>query len=354
MVTRVGRGGLHYSLYGPLLPMLSLPGYWLGAMFDDPPPPPGSAEVGLGDWMALNTNQWISGAMVAVLFLIGVHCGLSSRLSAVLAILCAISTLIFPYSRDFFSQPLCAFLLTLSGYGILAFSRERRERFLWVAAVSAALLPWGRMDMGIAFVGLYLWVIIDSLKQSENLGKKRKEMMILSVPILTSLALLFFFDWYRWGRWSSSPYGEQNFNVPLIDSVPKFLFSVELSVFLYNPLLLLSFWFLARGWNEMKSLGIAILSIDAIYIVVVGKYQDYHGGICPGPRYFLSLVPFNLIPLFIGLSRLRNPKATAWAMVVLLATVGIAMNAYETLVDYTSAPPAWDYWMNLLMGMIEK
>ncbi|MCA9425558.1 MAG: hypothetical protein KC994_10820, partial [Candidatus Omnitrophica bacterium] len=43
MVTRPGREGRHYSYYGPLLPVLSLPGYFLGSQFDNPPPPPGAA-----------------------------------------------------------------------------------------------------------------------------------------------------------------------------------------------------------------------------------------------------------------------------------------------------------------------
>ncbi|MCB9767623.1 MAG: hypothetical protein H6752_05450 [Candidatus Omnitrophica bacterium] len=345
MVTRPGREGRHYSYYGPLLPVLSLPGYFLGSQFDNPPPPPGAAEVGWGDWMAMNTNQWISAGILVLLFLTGLEVGLHWKLAYATAIACGVSTLIFPYARDYFSQPLCALLMVVVVYGILRFDGERKRGFLYGAAISAALLPWARMDMGIVFVGLVLWIVLMRGKSTSNRGS---DLLVVSIPFLISVSLLFVFDWWRWGRWTGSPYGDHSFGVPLMDSIPRFFISRELSLFLYNPLLILSAYFLIQNWKEWKWIWIPILVMDLLYLIVIGKFRDFHGGVCPGPRYFLSLVPLNLIPLFLGLNQERNRNARVAATVLLLVMVGILINGYEAVVDYTTAPPAWDYWVGWL------
>jgi len=170
------------------------------------------------------------------------------------------------------------------------------------------------------------------------------------LPFFVSIALLLLFDSVRWGEWSGSHYGELGFNTPLMDSMPRFVLSPELSLFLYNPLILASFYFLFRYWNAFKWFGIGLLAMDLIYLFVVAMYKDYHGGLCPGPRYFLSLVPLNLIPLFLGLSQERNRTFWVWGMLGVLVMVGISINGYEATVDYTTAPPAWDYWKGMLIS----
>ena len=352
MVTRPGRGGLHYSYYGPLLPVVSLPGYLLGSFFDNPPPPPGSAEVGWGDWLALNTNQWISAGILVVLYLSGIHFGMDWKESYVLAWICGLSTLIFPYARDYFSQPLCAFLLGTAGYCILRYERGGKRTFLHLAAICSALLPWARMDLGIVFVGLGAWALLREPRTgNESLGRG-SEILSLSVPFLISVTLLFAFDWYRWGKWGGSPYGDHHFNTPLMDSIPRFLFSPELSVILFNPLLLPSLLFLFFRWKQTKQWAIPLLVIDLLYLVVIGKFRDFHGGVCPGPRYLLSLVPINLIPLFAGMVSVKKYRIPTFLLLSVLAAIGILLNGYEALVDYTTAPSAWDYWKTLLTRIL--
>ena len=256
--------------------------------------------------------------------------------------------MILPYARDFFSQPLCAFLLVLTGFGLLESTQGTDPRPFWVAILSASLLPWARMDMGVVLVGLFLWVFLDQRKESKQAPPIGTQRLIFLFPLLISLVFLFLFDRYRWGRWGGAPYGDHSFNVPLVDSLPRFLVSPELSVFLYNPLLLVSFGILAVRWKKMKPMGCGLLAMDLLYLVLIGKFRDYHGGVCPGPRYLLSLVPLNLFPLFLGLSRMKQSRRPVFGLIAVCGAIGIAINGYEALVDYTSAPPAWDYWMNIL------
>ncbi|MCA9439142.1 MAG: hypothetical protein KC978_25385, partial [Candidatus Omnitrophica bacterium] len=109
-------------------------------------------------------------------------------------------------------------------------------------------------------------------------------------------------------------------------------------------ILLLSLFFLFRNWREWKWFGIPLIAMDLLYLVVIGKFRDFHGGVCPGPRYFLSLVPLNLAPLFFGMADIRNRNLPIAAVICFLIVVGIFINGYSATVDYTTAPSAWDYW----------
>lgn len=348
LVTRVGREGRHYSLYGPLLPVLSLPGYLIGSLFDDPLPPPGSREVGWGDWAALGVNAWVSAGILVYLFLLGEHCRLRKETNLLLAFGCGLSTMILPYARDFFSQPLCAFLLTGAGYWMIRHRDEPRTVYLTAASLHIALLPWARMDLGLAFAALFLWIVFRPSPETGPIPNRRKELRIALIPILGSMLLLFLFDWYRWGSWGGAPYGDQRFDTPLMDSLPKFIFSPELSIFLYNPLLILSVVLLLLHWESLKWFAGPVLLVDLMYLIVVGKYGDYHGGVCPGPRYFLSLVPINLFPLFLVGPHRRIPTLPFVLSMGVAFGVGLVLNVYAALVDYTTSPPAWDYWMSKL------
>jgi hypothetical protein len=365
-VTRKGRGGLHYSLYGPLLPVLSLPAYKAVSLFESNPPAPGEERIGWADRAALGTNQWISAAIVTLIYLSGLLFGVPSGLSFYLSILAGISTMVLPYSRDYFSQPAAALGLLACFYFLLRWERTGQPRWMSYASVSMGFAVLARMDVAVAFPGM----LASGFLVSREIRRREPEEQPLHLggllwPFLVCAGGLLLFDRYRWGSWTGAPYGGLRFDAPLIDSLPRFLFSRDLSVFLYNPLLVASVAPLFLSWRSCWRLWTGILLCDAFYLILVGKYQDFHGGICPGPRYLLALVPLNLLPLAAGLARTSPPSPLScrrgdershrwliWAGLGLLALPGILVNGYSAVVDYGQAPSAWIFWKTLFSHLI--
>ena len=345
LVTRPGRGGLHYSLYGPLLALVSLPGYALGSTIDPEPPGPGSRVFGWGDRFALATNQWVSAAIGAVLFLAAREFGNSARRSTTFAVAACLSTMVLPYSRDFFTQPLAALLVLLAGYFLLSTTDGRGERVRFASGCAFGLAILARMDMGILLPGFLVWIGIEAWGDRSRVFRSLRA---FAVPVLGCLALLLLFDRFRWGSWAGAPYGDQRFDRPLVDTIPRLLFSPELSVLLYNPLLVPSFLATPFLWKERKALCLGIAAMNLCYLVLVGKYNDFHGGLCPGPRYLLALVPIGLLPLAAALGTPRAIPAWLIAALCLCFLVGLGMNGYEVSVDYTAAPRAREFWTALL------
>lgn len=344
LVTRPGREGRNYIVYGPLLPLVSLPGYFLGSLFDADPPAPGSREIGRGDRFALATNQWVSALLLVFLYRIAQILGVESKAAFGIAALAGVSTMILPYSRDYFSQPLAAMCLMGAAYGLIQFQREAERRWIVLGSCCFGSAVLARVDMLLCLPGLGVW-FCGLCGWGGPGGRGGRSLFFWSLaPLLVCLVGFYLFDVYRWDSWAGASYGHRQFNTPLIDSLPRFFLSPELSVFLYNPLLLLSVPMFFLTWNSYRWAWMGILLSNLLYLVVVSKFQDYHGGICPGPRYLLSLVPINLIPLLAGIGEKRISARVLTIALVPLVIVGVLMNAYSAVVDYTQAPGAWEYW----------
>jgi 4-amino-4-deoxy-L-arabinose transferase-like glycosyltransferase len=346
LVARKGRDGKFYSLYGPLLPLLSLPGYQVGVCFDESPPPPGGRGYGWGDRLALATNQWVSAIVVVLLFLSGIEAGARRRDAIILAALAGTSTMVLPYSRDFFTQPLAACLVLACGHFLLRLEKTSDCRWLTAASASLGLAVLARMDMMVCLPGFAVWLalLLWRRKRLENhLWTCSWKSALL--PFFLCVLLLYLFDWYRWGKLTGAPYGNKQFDSLLIDTLPHFLLSPDLSIFLHNPLLLPAMAMIFVTWKTHGHAWAGILVIDLTYLLLIAKYEDYHGGICPGPRYLLALVPLNILPLLAGSARYGLERWWFATIVVLAAIVGVLVNGYAAVVDYTSSTGAWDFWM---------
>lgn len=357
LVTRQGHDGNHYSLYGPLLPMIALPGYLLGEAIGNRSSP-GASSFMLGDQLALATNTWISAIIVWLLYRIGLFAGASAWRVVYLAGLCGLSTMLLPYSRDFFNQPLAAACLLIAHILLIIQNNHLEQssgtdgKFLWLGcaslAMGAAILS--RMDMCALVPGFYMSAYLMQPRQLFGMTYRSiRWLAALLMPLSACLMGLLLLDRYRWGGWLATPYASLSFNTPLIDTLPRFFFSPDLSLIFHNPLLLVSWGMIPFSWRQYRWLYIGIFISSITYLILVGSYVDYHGGICPGPRYLMVLVPLHLVPLFLGWKNLER-KWIAVIAIGLVALPGILMNGYSAFVDYTQMPTAWDFWSGILTG----
>lgn len=357
LVTRAGHGGNHYSLYGPLLPVVALPGFLAAGIFEEMSQP-GDEGCRLGDRLALATNTWLSALLIWLLFRIGVMASIPAWESALLAGVCGLSTLIFPYSRDFFNQPLTAVCLLAAFYFLILQKNRQADsagvernnlQFVWASfAMGASILS--RMDMMVLVPGFLLSASVLAWRTYPRGGINFwKSIAAVVIPISFCAGSLLLFDWYRWGGLLATPYARLSFRTPWIDTLPRFFFSPDLSVLLYNPLLLVSWGMIFLTWRTCRWLYSGVLVLSITYLILISSYVDYHGGICPGPRYLMVLVPLHLLPLFLGWKYLQR-KWMAFAAISLVALPGLLMNGYSAWVDYTKMPTAWDFWSSLLSG----
>jgi len=90
------------------------------------------------------------------------------------------------------------------------------------------------------------------------------------------------------------------FSYPFWKGVLGTIFSPEKSIFLFDPLLLLSVLLVAWRWQKLsRELRMALLSIGALlaaYVVLYARYFDFGGDVAWGHRFVV--VPVQLLALF--------------------------------------------------------
>jgi hypothetical protein len=119
-------------------------------------------------------------------------------------------------------------------------------------------------------------------------------------------------------------------STPLHEGVLGPLISPEKSLFLFDPLivltLLLSLLFWKRFGPELKAFLAAALSLLTMYILFYGRYYDWSGDFAWGDRYIttpVQLLAMISIPLL--LRHRRNVAKIVWRLGLAIATVSVAI-----------------------------
>ncbi|HVE73117.1 MAG TPA: hypothetical protein VNI54_17250 [Thermoanaerobaculia bacterium] len=234
--------------------------------------------------------------------------------AVLIALIAAFGTIILPYSQLFFSPVPAAFFLLLA-YVLL----ERRP----VLAGAAA---------GIA--GLCFYICIPAAAVLAIAARRKAWKFILGgLPFGALLA------WYHTvcfgAPWRTSLETAQNFTergllLGLFRTYPTKLalwgltFSEYRGLFVVSPVLLLAIF----GLFRMKRRDAAIIvSIFAVFLLMVASFNGWEGGSSFGPRHILPAIPFLVLPLAFVRAR--------WLL--LPAVVSFAINLLATAID--ASPP---------------
>ncbi|MEZ4558534.1 MAG: phospholipid carrier-dependent glycosyltransferase [Caldilineaceae bacterium] len=128
-----GPTGEVYSKKGPAPAFVAVPWYWTLRLF-------GLTDFTVG--MLQSTLLWngiVTALTAALLWLTAARLGYGERTGMALGLLFGLATIAWPYANHFFGEPLSAFSLLLTFYGILAWRRTRGLGWMVLAGVGAGL-----------------------------------------------------------------------------------------------------------------------------------------------------------------------------------------------------------------------
>mgnify|MGYP006303419507 FL=1 len=121
------------------------------------------------------------------------------------------------------------------------------------------------------------------------------------------------------------------FTESLFISIPAFLWSLDKSMFVYSPTLLLAFWSIPACLRISKDKTLVILGLSLLYLVWYGKYHLWFGGRCWGPRYTLLFTPLLLATTGPWLS--RNANRWRWWFAACALGVGVLVQQIGVLIE---------------------
>jgi hypothetical protein len=220
------------------------------------------------------------------------------------------------------------FLMTVSGYLFhLLWLGSNSVLFLWLGLSTLGFnllirLPLAINSISVAiFTGIQIYFQSKSTVNDLNYIKKTviKYLAVAAIVYIFFLGIDRFYHWIRFDTFSSSYttiWAEQMksvdlslpksfpFSVPFIEGFLGFLFSPEKSIFLFNPLILVTLYISIKKW-EAISYNIRAFLISLIFllfatIVTYSSWFLWGGGGSWGPRYTTTasqLISLAAVPL---------------------------------------------------------
>ncbi|HVA84537.1 MAG TPA: hypothetical protein VNF28_06515 [Candidatus Binataceae bacterium] len=299
----VGRHGMYYSSWYPLLSIVALPQVAAGVFV--------SRHLGLPQHytaaiFALTLSPILAAATALLVAMLARRLGATTRGAIVASLGYAFGTIAMVYSRDFFADPLLA-LLTVAG---IYFSLGDGPREAGAAAAAAMLAVLAK-PTGIVLgpcLGAYL------------LCRRRPVRRWIAPPCASLAGLLIYFA-YNWARFANPfDFGQPGaFALSVIPSaIAGFLISPGRGVLWYcPPIIALA---AVRGANFRRWESALIVAAAGAYLAEHSVWTFWTGGWSWGPRLLLPALP-GLMALAGLVERRRR-----WLLVA-LSVAGFIINS---------------------------
>lgn len=302
-----GPDGQVYSKKGPAPAFLAAPWYLLLRM---------GALIGAGFGLLQATLLWngiITALTAALLWLTANRLGYRNRTGALLGLLFGLATIAWPYANQFFGEPLSAFALLLTFYGILSWRRSGRVFWMAAAGVGAglAIATVTAHVLLVGVLGLYAlagWWWHDKQGATDgaesSAGRDVKGLLTglaaFAIPILIAGALLMWYNAVRFGSPFETGYhfdSGEGFTTPIWQGFWGLIFSPYRGVFWHTPLFLVSIVAFVPFTRRHKVEGVTIAVLSLVLVGLYSLWWMWWGGFAWGPRFLVPLTPFWVLAL---------------------------------------------------------
>jgi hypothetical protein len=331
-----GRDGRYYAPFGLGQSIYNVPFYLAAKAFVGLT----GVRIGRSDSIAkafVALGQTLLGAAVVwELFRFGVTLTGSPWAAAWAAITLAFGSILWPYARFGFNQPLATFTLLCATHRVFLGARAGDTRRLVSCGIWLAASLLTRHEMGLAVVPIAVWLLFDGRRP---FAERCRHLAALAPGVAAGVASLLVYNAVRFGNPLDSGYLRDpvpGFGSPILGGMLALLFSPSASLFLYSPVALAGVAGLA--WLFMKrdrSAALLLVSLILLFLAFYATLGNWLGGRSYGSRYLVVVLPFLGLGWAAALQALPGsirPRALA----VVLA-VGILVQLPGVLIDYAKA-----------------
>ncbi len=265
------------------------------------------------------------------------------RVALLLALVAALTTIIFPYALLTATEPLLALLLLAAIYCTLRYFRAGGEDNpgVWRARTGlclAALALTKQEYIIFALLVIGWWLLREHRGQGKSWAAGLRQLPWLLGPLLLAAGEIITLNLSRNLDLVGSAGAPEVFTVPqisnLVAGIYGPLFSAGKSIFLFSPpLLLLPLAVLpfarARRWDFALWASLILAAL-----LFYGRLTFWAGDLAFGDRYLIPFTPLLLLPLGMLIPRLGRTGRRVFAA---LCGLGLLVQALGVLVDFSSA-----------------
>ena len=350
----IGRGGKLYSWYGMGQSLLMFPADVVGTYIERLPAFAGynGVDPSVRDiFVSFTTNLLIAALTALICYRLLLQFGFSVKQAAagVLALLFATTHL--HYSQNM-SENNYIFLLTLTGFSYqYEWLRNRSQRALLLGSLALGLNLLTRLTTALDILAAGIFLLLTLLIESaswKTISKTAVEYLKIAAPIYAGFLLVDrVYQFYRFGSFTNTyltVFGIQQKKLnPSLPAAFPFenhfsagffgaLFAPEKSMFLFDPLLILSLLAMVVLWKRLnpaiKSFLVCAWLLLFAYICFYAKYTVWSGDFAWGDRYVSTSAEIAAL-LGVPLALRYGRKVGSWlrfaAFALLAASVAIQL-----------------------------
>jgi hypothetical protein len=312
----------------PMQPVLAAPLFLLAQALP---------EIGLAHTVWL-FNVLITALTAGTLYAYGLRLAYRAHVAALVALMFGLGTIVWPYSRTFFREPLFTWLGFLSVYLVLCLRQQFSDgrRPILTLAAFALVLAGALLSKEVALL-LIPAVIVEALPsrlRNIRLSPRRFLVVLIGLVMLASVLIAAIFAADRLfdlpSRYNPNQRIEQareNLS-DLSVGVRGYLFSPNRSLWIFSPVLLLGFagWprlIRQRRWRDLIMPMVVIVMFVVGYAVVRGP-QRWTGGLGWGSRYMVPVTPFVALWLLPVINTVLEKNAAWWRRLIVVAVFVIS------------------------------
>jgi hypothetical protein len=326
--------------YGLLQPILCIPLYLLGALFDrNWADPPYLNETWRTVWVA-TFNQWVCALGLVLFYRILRALDIQRQPALAVTLALGFGSPWWTYSRDLFRQPLSGVLILWAMLEALRFRQSSRTRDLIAVGTALGFSITNRLTTAATWPGCLLLLMRRDDRRFSN--RDRRIFSVVAGLIALGIGLQVGTNLWRFGTWWGPAYANRHFSLAYLrESIPEFLISPARGLLLFSPTLLLFGHGVLAGWRKDRWVTFCLLLTASLKVLLFAVYYDFRGGVNPGPRYLIPVLPILFIfPAWVAGEEWRN-RSFRYSFFV-LSGLGVVVNGFNSLIHYQKTLTFWD------------
>jgi hypothetical protein len=332
-----------YAKYGLGLPLAAVPAY-LGGLILEPlatrrereifpaadhrrklwydTSPENFREAFLAFAATWTSAALVAGALTGVL-LLALELGYGARAALMAALLGALASPLWAYSKTFFSEPLAGAGLVFCFYFAVRGRKGSGGAWNWILSGLCLGVCVLAKAVNVLLVIPALALTVAPMRET-SFRERFRRCALLAPGLLAAIFLILAYNYARFGSWWETGYSDEvwSWTTPWGEGILGLLISPGRGLLLYFPLWILVVPGIARMLTSHRAETFFLGGCFGLVWLVHARWYRWEGGWCWGPRFLIPVIPLLILPLASLFE--RPPRQRAFKIVALLV-VGIAL-----------------------------
>ncbi len=332
-----GADGRYYSPFGVLQSVYNIPFYVAGSTFVAVSGVSAGRPDSIPKAFVALAQVLVSACIVWQIFWLSLILTRSEQAAAFAALTAGFGSVLWPYAKFGFNQPLACATLAASVIAVLLGARRKNFGQIAMGGFWLAASLMTRHERAIAALPIGLWLLFSANDRSTGV----RQAAAFAPGVLAGVATWLAFNFYRFGNVFESGYlrdATPGFGGSPIHGLAGLLFSPSASLFLYSPVAVVGVVGLARLWRTDRSAALLLSSVAITVVLFYATLGNWMAGRSWGSRYLVVVVPY----LAAGWAVLLADMARGWRAfaMVIVTTLGIMVQLPGVIVDYAKVSQA--------------